>query len=456
MKIELRRITLPEIDAPAEMPRIAAGEYESRARELYEAVKMDWIVVYGDREHNANLLYLAGFDPRFEEALLLLGPEERRVLVVGNEGLGYAELTGLPVEVALAQSLSLMGQPRDRAPRLDDVLRDTGIAAGQRVGVAGWKYLEPEETNEPAAPAFVPSFLIDVLRRLTGGDIADVTLNLMHPTTGLRSRNSAAQIAVFEWGAVRASAAVLRIVRGVEPGMTEYQAAGLMGYQGEPASMHPIVVAGARGEPINGLRSPSARRIGKGDGASVAVGYWGSLACRAGLVADAPDDAFFADYVRPYFAAIVTWYRTLSIGVAGGTVHGAVLAALEEGGASFRPLLNPGHLISYEEWFHSPIRPGSADRLASGMLLQCDIIPTPLPAGTVLNCEDTVALADETLRAELARDHPELWQRIERRRAFMREALGLRLAPEVLPLSVANAYLPPFWLDDELVCAVAD
>ena len=455
MQIELRRVPLPEIEPSGAPPRIAAAEYEARARALYEAAGVEWVVVYGDREHNANLLFVARFDPRFEEALLLLGPDDRRVLVVGNEGLAYAELAGLPVEIVLAQSLSLMGQPRDRAPRLDDVLRAAGIGAGARVGVAGWKYLERDETDEPDTPAFVPAILTDVLRRLTGAAPVDVTASLMHPTTGLRSRNSAAQIAVFAWGAERASGAVLRILRGTEPGMTEYEVAGLMGYQGEPASMHPIVASGARGEAINGLRSPSARRVGQGDGISAAVGFWGSLACRAGLVAAAPDQAFFDGYVRPYFAAIATWYQTLGIGVAGGAIHDAVIAALDEAGASFRPLLNPGHLISYEEWAHSPVRPGSEEALASGMLLQCDIIPTPLPPGTALNCEDTVALADEVLRAELARDHPDLWRRIETRRAFIQDQLGLRLAPEVLPLSVANAYLPPFWLDDELVCAVS-
>ena len=456
MQIELRRVPLPAIEPPGAPPRIVAGEYEARARALYEAAGVEWVVVYGDREHNANLLFVAGFDPRFEEALLLLGPDERRVLVVGNEGLAYAELAGLPVEVVLAQSLSLMGQPRDRAPRLDDVLRAVGIGAGVRVGVAGWKYLEREETDESGAPSFVPAMLTDVLRRLTGAATVDVTARLMHPTTGLRSRNSAAQIAVFAWGAERASAAVLRILRGTKPGMTEYEAAGLMGYQGEPASMHPIVASGGRGEAINGLRSPSARRVGQGDGISAAVGFWGSLACRAGLVVDAPDPAFFDGYVRPYFAAIASWYQTLGIGVAGGALHDAVLAALDGAGASFRPLLNPGHLISYEEWTHSPVRPGSEEALASGMVLQCDIIPAPLPPGTALNCEDTVALADDALRAELARDYPDLWRRIETRRAFIQDQLGLQLAPEVLPLSVANAYLPPFWLDDELVCVVSD
>ena len=98
---------------------------------------------------------------------------------------------------------------------------------------------------------------------------------------------------------------------------------------------------------------------------------------------------------------------------------------------------------------------GGETGLASGMVLQCDIIPTPLPYGTALNCEDTVALADGALRDELSRDFPELWARIVSRRAFMAESLGLTLAPEVLPLSFANAYLPPFWLDDALVCTLA-
>ena len=79
----------------------------------------DWLVVYADREHLANIAFLCGYDPRFEEALLLLGPRDRRVLVVGNEGEAYAPLAGLPgLETALAQSMSLMGQDRSLKPDL--------------------------------------------------------------------------------------------------------------------------------------------------------------------------------------------------------------------------------------------------------------------------------------------------------------------------------------------------
>ncbi len=455
MKVELRHVPLSDMEVPFSPPPIAASEYEARARALYAAAGVDWVVVYGDREHNANLLFLCGFDPRFEEALLLLGPDDRRLLLVGNEGVVHASVAGLSVELVLCQSLSLLAQPRDVAPRLRDVLREVGLGPGQQAGVAGWKYLETAETDDPTIPAFVPAFLVGDLHQVTGTAPRDVTAELMHPVRGLRVHNSAAQLAVFEWAAARVGRAVLRVVRGTEPGMTEMEAAGLLGYMGEPLSMHPIVASGAPGESINGLRSPSARRLGRGDGITVGVGYWGSLSCRAGLLTESAAEWFVDHVVRPYYGAIATWYATMGVGVTGGEVHAAVHDVLKAAGAHFWPMLNPGHQISYDEWVHSSIRAGSAERLASGMIFQCDIIPTPLPAGTTLNCEDTVALADASLRDELARDHPDLWRRVQARRTFMESALGLQLAPDVLPLSYANAYLPPFWLDDALVCVIA-
>ena len=52
--------------------------------------------------------------------------------------------------------------------------------------------------------------------------------------------------------------------------------------------------------------------------------------------------------------------------------------------------------------------------------------------------------------------YPDLWQRIEARRQLMTDALGIHLAEELLPLTDGTAYLPPFWLAPELVCAVAE
>ena len=90
--------------------------------------------------------------------------------------------------------------------------------------------------------------------------------------------------------------------------------------------------------------------------------------------------------------------------------------------------------------------PGSEVVLRSGMALQLDIIPATGTAYHTTNIEDGVALADEAARAQLAERYPEAWARIGRRREFMAGQLGIRLRPEVLPLSNLAGYLPPYWL----------
>ena len=100
----------------------------------------------------------------------MLGPRDRRVLVVGNEGLGYAPEAGLPgLDVALAQSMSLMGQDRSAKPALEAVLKDAGLKAGQTIGLVGWKYLEPAEWDEAQPGFFVPHAFVALLAEIAGG-----------------------------------------------------------------------------------------------------------------------------------------------------------------------------------------------------------------------------------------------------------------------------------------------
>ena len=105
--------------------------------------------------------------------------------------MGYTSVLSVPVEPVLCQSLSLGGQPRATTPRLRDVLAQVGLGAGQRVSVVGWKYLEAVGSDEPTAPAFVPAFLVDVLRSLVGpgGRLVDGTALLMHPEHRIRRFN---------------------------------------------------------------------------------------------------------------------------------------------------------------------------------------------------------------------------------------------------------------------------
>ena len=114
--------------------------------------------------------------------------------------------------------------------------------------------------------------------------------------------------------------------------------------------------------------------------------------------------------------------------------------------AEFGIGLNPGHLIHLDEWLHSPIYSGSTEVLKSGMAMQVDVIPATGTRYFTTNIEDGIALADDALREAFASAYPEAWARIQARRDFMAEVLGIRLKPEVLPFSNIPAYLPPYLL----------
>lgn len=445
MTFELAPVTLPSVDLPDDPPAIPAETYAARAASAYARAGCDWLVVYGDREHVGNIAFLSGFDPRFEEALLLLGPGGRRVLVTGNECESYAALAGLPgLEIRLAQSLSLMAQDRSAAPRLADVLRDAGLSAGDTIGLVGWKYLEPQEDDDAARAFYVPAAHVRMLERIAGpgGTLRDATPVLMHPETGLRAAVDVDQIAAWEWAATQCTAAVRRVLAGTRPGDTERACLARMGDPGGPVNVHAMFSCASRGEPLHGLRSPTGRRVKRGDGVTTAIGIWGALGSRAGLLDDAEPD--FERVAAGYVAALAAWYETADVGVAGGDLFDAVTGRLAEAG--LRSALNPGHLTGHEEWMHSPVRPGSTERIRSGMPFQVDVIPVPQPAGWAMNCEDPVAFADAALQAELAERHPGTFARIEARRAFLRDVLGVRPSAGLLPLSATPLVYAPFWL----------
>jgi hypothetical protein len=84
------------------------------------------------------------------------------------------------------------------------------------------------------------------------------------------------------------------------------------------------------------------------------------------------------------------------------------------------------------------------------MCLRVDIIPATGTAYFTTNIEDGVALADEALRAAFAERYPDAWRRIQERRRFMGDALGITLHPDVLPFSNLAGFLPPFLLRPDL------
>ena len=117
----LANIDLPDFGMPEAMPVIPPALYAARLDRLREragAQRYDRLVIYADREHSANLAYLTGFDPRFEEAILIVGPSGDPALLVGNECYAMAGAAPLPLRRHLFQDLSLPSQPRDRLDNL--------------------------------------------------------------------------------------------------------------------------------------------------------------------------------------------------------------------------------------------------------------------------------------------------------------------------------------------------
>jgi len=472
--VELAKIDLPEFGLPTVEPSIPAETYEKRVGTVQRRLSAPQhtehmaLVVYGDREHFANLAYLTGYDPRFEEAMLILSSKRAGtpgtqvwntpILVVGNEGWSYAEIVPIQHQRVLYQSFSLLGQARGDSLSLEEIFHQAGILPGSYVGVVGWKYFDERESYTPRTWIDAPAFIVDTLRDIVGDRslVSNVTHLFQDPLDGLRAVNEVDQLAAFEFAATHTAQALRNVIFGLKAGMTEHEATRLMQLNGIPISVHVMLSSGPR---VGlGLASPSMRAIQQGEPMMMALGLWGGLNARAGFVVhdDSELPADIRDYVEklvaPYFRAVVEWYERVGIGVKGGELYDIIHKHI--GDPFFGVGLNPGHLIHLDEWVHSPIYKGSDLQLKSGMAIQVDVIPATHSPYFTTNIEDGIALADEELRAEFERKYPEAWGRIQERRRFMEQVIGIHLKPEVLPFSNIPAYLPPYLLNPGMAMRV--
>jgi Xaa-Pro aminopeptidase len=437
----------PDFGMPPPPPPPSLAELDGRLaaiRAAMAAAGLEALVIYGDREHFANLHWATGFDPRFEEALLIVRPEGAPLLVAGNECLPYTAVSPLVaagrVRTALCGSLSLLSQPRG-GERLDRILARE-LPRGGRIGTAGWKYWGADEVDDPAHALDVPAVIADLLRGI-GSEVVNATALFMDPGTGLRARVDAPEIARLEFANAMAAAAVRRMVFALREGMTDFEAVEAARLGGLPLGCHVTFATGARAH--LGLSGPTGERLARGRPVSFNICHWGANICRAGWLAEGEADlppaaaGHLAEFVAPYLAAMSLWLSMMRPGTAGGAVQAAMDAALP----GFGVALNPGHLIGADEWISSPVFPGSTVPLASGMAVQCDVIPwSDVHASTRM--EDGYVIADEELRAGLTRSHPDLMARAAARARFMRDTVGLDLPDTLLPLADTCGVLAPF------------
>ena len=452
----LVRITWPDFGAPAMPPALTLPEMEGRLAAIRAAMALRGLtrlVIYADREHFATMLWATGFDPRFEEALLIIGPTQA-VLAAGNECLPYTAISPLVQSGAIAPvlcpSLSLISQPRSGGLRLSDLIA-TQIAPTDIVGTVGWKYYGPTEVDSPADAIELPSLITDLLRA-QAQSVSNATDMFMHPGHGLRSTVTATEIARLEFSNHMAAAAVRRIAFGLREGMSDFEAYARAQVGGLPLNCHSTFATGDM--ELMGLSGPTGQIITKGRQISFNVAHFGSNICRAGWVAETQADlparaqGYLDHFAGPYVAAVSRWFALMRPGVLGGAVWDQVQADLPFD--RYGITLNPGHLIGADEWLSSPIYQGSDLPLRSGMAMQCDIIPGHPDWGST-RMEDGYVIADTALQADLAAGFPALMGRVRMRQQFMRDTLGQDVPECLLPLADTCGIVAPYLLDPGMV-----
>jgi len=453
MKIEQRE--LPDFDKLQRYPSVTKAEVDNRYAKFVEKMgEMDLshIIIYGDREHFANLSYLTGgFDSRFEESLLIVSTHNPPLLITGNEGYSYSDISLLDIKKELFQTFSLQGQTRDKKKLLQKVFAESGIGNKSSIGIIGMKYYEEGEVKDPRRTFDIPHYIVEEILEIVPIDrVENVTSMMTGPAGGLRCKVDEHDIARSESMGNYLSNQMKNVINNLEPGISEAEALSAFRYLGLPFTVHPVVNFGTQ-RVLMGLASPSfERRLELGDPVSIAFGLEGANIARTGYAVSSEQEFsksrkdIVEDFFFPYFEALKSWYEGLSIGARAKVIYDTVMKVNRRSNLGIS--LNPGHQIHMEEWINSPFRNDHEYTLHSGMALQCDIIAFPGEPYVGVHVEDTVILADAKLREDLKSSYPECWNRIERRREFMINTLGISLAEDVLPLSNLPAVLQPYML----------
>lgn len=453
MNIKYDKVKIPQIREytdPVDISAETMREHFDKVLIRMEQEKLDVLFIYADREHGANFAYLTGFEPRFEEALLVLHKDGRAFYLLGNENLKMAQYSFVPGTVIHTPHFSLPYQPMATDKTLVELIRKAEILPDMRVGVVGWKlFTGPLELNEKLFD--LPAFIIDSIRTIVSiENIYNACGIFLDSGKGLRNRKNANEIAHYEFGAGLASSSVLRALNEIKIGKTEMEIAGLMYGGGQPLTVTTICATGERF--TNAVVFPRAKKVKLGDTFSITNGHRGGLSSRAAYIArcrkDLPKDNqdYLEKVVIPYYRAALKWLSMMRIGTLCSEIYQAIEEALPK--TEYHWVLNPGHFTDADEWSSSPIYPGSNVRIQSGMMLQMDIIPS-VPGYGGVSAEDGIAIADQDLRDELSCMYPETWKRICDRQEYMLRELGIKLPEEVLPMSDTLGYLRPYLLQKE-------
>lgn len=451
--ISLEQVQPPEKDCagkPVTLTQETILERRDKVIDRMRRRNLKQLILYADVEHGGNFEYLVGYFPRFEEALLIVNIDGSMTLLLGNENLNKASKARIGAKAVHVSLFSLPNQPNRTDRTFRELLLEAGVAPGNRVGLVGWK-LFTSSLEDQAKLYDMPYYIVDTVRGILGDDgLMSNETGLFIGEDGTRTTNNANEIAHYEYGASLASDCILDAMDRLEAGVSELELGDRLIRDGQHTSIVTIAAAGPRY--VGGNMFPTDNRVSLGDPVALTVGYRGGSSSRAGYAVRSEEELPEAarDYLGrlaiPYFAAYACWLEDIGIGMTGGELFDRIEAVLPRGIYGWS--LCPGHLTAEEEWLSSPIYEGSGERLASGMMFQIDIIPS-IPGYGGISAESTVVLADDRLKRELEEQYPDMWMRMQRRREYITDVLGIRLSEDVLPMCGTVAYLRPFLLRKE-------
>lgn len=451
MTIQTKQITSPQISkdlVPIDLTDETLRQRKQNFLDKMKTRQLDAVVIYADREHGANFEYFTGFIPRFEEACLVLHHDGQAFLLLGNENTKMGKVARLENQVIHVPFFSLPNQPMlDDAP-LSSYFEQAGLKNLAKVGVIGWKmFTSSIEDNHQLFD--LPHYMLQALQSIT--NVENVADLLLSPIDGLRITNNANEIAHYSFGASLAGNCLLETLNQIELGKTELAIATSLSALGQQHNVTTICATGDRFS--HATLYPRNKQTKLGDTFSLTTSYKGGLSSRAAFVANATDDlpenqqAYLEKVAYPYYQALVTWLKTVKIGLTGGDLFAEIDRVLPQ--ETYHWELNPGHFVADEEWLSSPFAKDSTAVLQNGQLLQIDLIPKVAGFAGV-GCEDGICLADEALREEIKREYPKVWSYFTRRREYLAAVLNIELAPQILPMSDTVAYYRPFLLNQEI------
>ena len=455
--VKLKNLPLPATYTDVEPVFLTDETMAQRKQKVLSAMAgedFDSLIIYADKEHGSNFEYLTGFIPRFEEGLLVVKKDGSAYLVLGNENLKMAKYCRIKAELYHTPLFSLPNQPMDNEKSLSDLLDEIDFSQDKKIGLVGWKMFTAKNLDN--SQLFdLPYFVVDAVKKMSTTAQLTNAAHLFIGTDGARTINNANEIAHYEYGANLASTAMLSAIQAVQVGVKENHLGNILNADGQTNSVVTVAATGERFEYAN--LYPTAKKVQLGDKMSLTTGYKGGLSSHSGYAVETTDQlpAHLQDYLEksaiPYFGAIAFWLENIQLGMTGGDFYKMTDTAFPK--EKYHWHLNPGHLVADEEWMSSPIYPDSARTLKSGMLFQTDIIPS-IAGYSGASAEECIALADEELRNQIKEQYPQLWQRIETRRQYICQHIGINLPAHVLPMSNLVGYVRPYLLNKSAALAI--